>query len=182
MYDTRNIIADRVEQAFDALGIIRGPAQHQKYKRHFETIANYLLSAPGIDEYKFVAGLADNLRNRGCKFVNPATCSNRTRMEEVSKQLQIPDVLGPVNVAEECRKRVRIYISRGVCKTKHNALVSPVTDLPAWFRVTESGFDHEVIEYYGEAAKEELAKDPVLAKYVREQFPEWTTRSEKWTN
>jgi hypothetical protein len=182
MHDTRQVIAGRVEQAFDALGVIRGPAQHSKYKRNFESIANYLLSVPGTDEYKFVVALVAHMKDRGCMFVNPSVCANRTRMEEVSKQLRKPDVVGPVNVAEECRKQVRACISNKVCRTEHNALVSPVTGLPAWFRVTESGFDEEVVEYYGEAAKDELAKDPVLAKYVREQFPEWTTRSEKWSN
>lgn len=181
MYDnTRQIIADRVEQAFATIGVIRGQGQHSKYRHHFEAIANYLLSVPGTDEYKFVATLVAYMKDRGCMFVTPAVCSNRARMEEAMKLVQDPGPMGPANVAEECRRRVRVYISNGVCKTEHNALVSLVTGLPAWFRITESGFDDEVVEYYGEAAKEELAKDPLLAKYVREQFPEWTTRSEKW--
>ena len=180
--NARQIVSERVKDAFHALGTVRSRGQDEKYARHYDAIANYLLSVPGTDEYKFLAVLTRRLRDRGCVFVTPATCSNRQRMEEASKELEKPGTSDPGTMFEECRKRVRTNISNGVNRTAMNAFVSPSSGLPAWFRVVESGFDAEVCGYYMEDAKEELAKDPVLADYIRGRYPEWIERSAKWSN
>jgi len=179
--DTRQTIAEEVKQAFIRLGVVHGDAHAAKYTHHFETIANHLLSAPKTDTYKFVCRLVDHMKQRGCVFVTPAVCANRARITEVLELLQKVQPLDPENMLEEHRKYVRTCISTGAYKTVKSALVSPATGLPAWFRILESNFDDEVVEYYWEQAEEELAKDPMLAEYVRERFSGYK-RNKRWSS
>lgn len=173
---TRQSVAESVRMAFVDLGVVRDFGSRDKYARHYEAIANYLLSVPGTDEYKFTKALVGVMRNRGCVFVTPAVCANRKRMEEASEQLSSSESVPPERIAELCENTLRGCIARGICKTERNALLSPVSGLPAWFRIVRSGFDPEVAGWHAEAAREELANDRALAEYVRAKHPDFDKR------
>jgi len=172
----RRELADRVRQAFADCGVAKYKRQADKYSNHYLAIANFLLSKPGLDEYKFVRELVDVMKLRGCVFVTPAVCSNRARMEEAAKRIEKGSPLDGENVLTGCRKLVSTYLEGGVFDSVRDILVSPVTNLPSWFRVVESNGDPEVWTYYGVTAQAELAGDRGLSEYVRRVFPLWHER------
>lgn len=172
MENKRQTIAMRVKEAFERMNVVRPHLDPEKFGKYYDAIANFLLGYPGVDEYKFIRALVVIMRRRHCKFVHPKICANRERMKEALAEVGKPDPLGVEIMLEACRQKVNVCIANGVCKTAANALVSPVTGLPAWFRLVESKFDPEVVEYYMESAKEELAKDQNLSDYLHQRFPE----------
>lgn len=170
-----------VKTAFIDLRVVRPGKQADKYGKHFGIIADFLLgkpewffgagSAADLMAYKFSRELVAVARLHGCKFVTPAVCANFDKMREAASRMDSGVSGSPAQVDNVETALLGKYLSSGLYGSLRNVLVNPQLGFPAWFRIKASGFDPDIVAYYMDDAKEEIAEDRELAEYLLERFP-----------
>lgn len=170
-----------VKRAFVDLKITRPGKQSDKYEKHYGIIADFLLGKPewftgarndaSLAAYKFTRELIAVARLHGCKFVTPAVCANFDKMCEAVERVDSEASGSPAQDDATGEALLRRYLASGLYDSVNNVLINPQLGFPAWFRIKASGFDAEIVSYYLEEARDEIAKDRLLSEYLLEKFP-----------